>query len=754
MIRAIERAPLAVFQHPKMAVFGILIGLVVALVGLTRLQFEDGFDRTFASNTASFSELESFRRAFPGGRSTIAILVRADHALTQPDLIGLQDFVLDTQFVDGVSAVFSLFSLQTTDPETGARTALFGGLEDQHALTAQLAIAAQPTLSGLQVLTDSKRETVVVLTLDTAQPPAETLSEIRSLATRFARTSGLETEVTGVPLVRNYVIAQVQIDQAVINVLGAIFGFAVSLVIFRSFWIALLNGIAPVIALVLSLGLMGILGFSINVLNTALPVLVLVLASSDCTHITYEICAQGARSSNWTRIVPQALLRMTPACVLTSLTTIFAFASLGLSSSPIIQDLAISGALSVAVALLAVLVIHPLVFRFALRFAVIQRAVCKPLRASNREQTRRRHFEAILGNARRIGLGSVILAAVLVVALWPLRTEYRYTENIHPDHALAQSLTRFEASHGPLATLSIPMMHTQGAPALTPALFAQLETIHAVLDAAAPGQPVTSLLTLSRTVQSQDPRDLTEALAALPEPYQRQLISADGRTLVANLHLSTAMNASQVREISKAIQAGLDQLPPGPLTVGQPTGPFHLAATQSDAMIKQLVLSFLLAAISCPVFIGLWYRRVDFAILAILPNALPILTIAALLMLSGAQIQFTSALALTIAFGIAVDDTVHVFNRIHLIAGRGTGPSGAGRIPLEDVQTAMVQVAPALITTTLILSAGLITVLWSALPMVVLFGLLCVATFVLALLADLVILPACFALIAAQKEPK
>ena len=153
-------------------------------------------------------------------------------------------------------------------------------------------------------------------------------------------------------------------------------------------------------------------------------------------------------------------------------------------------------------------------------------------------------------------------------------------------------------------------------------------------------------------------------------------------------------------------------------------------------MIRQLTVSFLIAALFCPFLIGMWFRRLYFGLAAAVPNILPIALVGAALTISGTGIQFTSALALTIAFGIALDDSIHVFNRISL-EGKKSGQPLVARTIVD----AMVQIAPVLMTTTVVLSTGLIATQISGMPMVRFFGVLCVATFLLALVCDLVILP-------------
>ena len=58
------------------------------------------------------------------------------------------------------------------------------------------------------------------------------------------------------------------------------------------------------------------------------------------------------------------------------------------------------------------------------------------------------------------------------------------------------------------------------------------------------------------------------------------------------------------------------------------------------------------------------------------------------------------------------------------------------------VAESMNHISPVLITTTLILSSGLLATQVSDMPMIRFFGLLCIATFVLALVCDLILLPA------------
>ena len=131
--------------------------------------------------------------------------------------------------------------------------------------------------------------------------------------------------------------------------------------------------------------------------------------------------------------------------------------------------------------------------------------------------------------------------------------------------------------------------------------------------------------------------------------------------------------------------------------------------------------------------------------MALLPNLLPIAVVGAALTLTGRGLEFSSGIALTIAFGLAIDDTAHALNRLRL----GCGPALPGNP--ATIRRAMHEVAPALAITSAVLSFGLIGTQFAQLPSVAWFGALSIAVFVLALLADLIVLPACLVAIAGKR---
>src|SRR5690606_3726431 len=101
----------------------------------------------------------------------------------------------------------------------------------------------------------------------------------------------------------------------------------------------------------------------------------------------------------------------------------------------------------------------------------------------------------------------------------------------------------------------------------------------------------------------------------------------------------------------------------------------------------------------------------------------------------GIEIKPATAVIFSIAFGIAVDDTIHMLARL-----RQEVQAGA---PLrEAIRRTILGTGKAVVLTSVILFGGFVVLATSAFQSTMYMGLLISATVVLALVADLLLLPA------------
>ena len=206
--------------------------------------------------------------------------------------------------------------------------------------------------------------------------------------------------------------------------------------------------------------------------------------------------------------------------------------------------------------------------------------------------------------------------------------------------------------------------------------------------------------------------------------YQKGRISAK----VANI------NSEQGHQIKDAILDWADTHLPAEQSVTV-TGTTLLALKTNDHLIKNLAYSFLLAFVVIFFSMMVLFRSFRLAALSILPNILPLVVAGGFMGLVGIKLQVTTAMTFAIAFGIAVDDTIHILARFRQEFRRDNGHY---RPALRET---LMTTGKAIISTTLVLLLGFSVLLLSTFVPQFRFGLIAGVILLVALLASITLLP-------------
>ena len=158
--------------------------------------------------------------------------------------------------------------------------------------------------------------------------------------------AGLSVQITGAPVMQLEIRNAVERDQMVYNGLGLAFGAAIALVFFRSLRMMLLAALPPVLAVVMSLGLLGWLGFKLNLFLNVMTPLVMVMGFADSMQMTYAIRDRLAAGDSTRDAIAFAVKVVGPACVIAHATALVSFIALLFSDSALIRTFGQAGALA------------------------------------------------------------------------------------------------------------------------------------------------------------------------------------------------------------------------------------------------------------------------------------------------------------------------------------------------------------------------------------------------------------------------
>jgi predicted RND superfamily exporter protein len=740
----IERIGLVPLRYRAIATFVLIVLCVAAAFGFERIKVDDSLSQLFRSDTPEFKQYESVTHRFPSSEFDVLVVVEGNTLLEREPLSKLRDLVTDLQLIDGTRGIISIFSARQPPVDGGLPEALFPEELPQGAAYDKLIerVKENEIIRGKLLSLDGQLA-LIVLALDPKVAESSGLGhvigEIRKTMADDLAGSGLNAQLSGVPVMQLEIRNAVERDRLIYNALGFAAGCLIAIVFFRRVAFMVMAAGPPLIAILLALGALGWLDFRLNMFLNVMTPLIMVISFSDSMQLTFAARDWMLQGKSKSEALRSAILVVGPACVLTHATAGVSFIALQFSSSDLIRTFGEAGLIATVIALVAVLMLAPLLgvllvrreAAFSARSASADRAV-ELLRRACAWIAMRMVDRAALYSAL-----SVLLVAALAFITLNLEPRYRLADQVPDRDQAVKASHRLDVKLTGANPIDVLIEFPKGASLYAPETLATIAAVHSVVEQQAGVGNVWSLETLRRWLAEKagksDVATLKQYVDVLPPYLVRRFIDPQQDAVVVSGRIPD-VDASQLLPVIHALNeklAAVRAAHPGySIAV---TGLAAIAARNSADMIGKLERGLTIEVIFVAVFIGLAFRSVLVMLVSVLPAIFPIVASGALLASMGQGLQFASVVALTVSFGLGLSATIHFLNRLRLASHAGDDPGIA-------VQRATVLVGPALILTSVVLACGLAMTVFSDLPSLRLFGWLSAFAMLAALFADLTIL--------------
>lgn len=743
-----ERLGLVALRWPVACAILALAFSVFAGFGLARINVDDSLSQLFRSDTPEFRQYEDLSRRFPSSEFDVLVVVEGDEVLRRDGLSRLRDFVTDVQLVDGVSGVISLFSARRKPNGEEIPPALFPPELPEGEEFARLAEAARTNeiIRG-KLLSEDGRLALAVVSLDREMAGSQGLrgivSNIRETADMAFEGSTLNPQLSGAPVMQLEIRNAVERDRIIYNAIGFFLGCVVATIFFRRPSFIIIAAAPPLIAIPWSLGILGWLDFRLNMFLNVMTPLIMVMGFSDTMQITYAMREKLLAGASKKEALRSAILVVGPACVVTVATAALSFLTLSFSSSDLIRTFGMAGAISTLTSFVCVIVLCPMLGMFFIRGGVT------PVRLKQGDAAvdMLRRFCTSIARAMTArplawSLASLLVVASLAFIYGSLEPRYRLADQAPDREQAVKAAARLDAELSGANPVHVLVELPEGQTLFDAAALDAIGAVHRAVETEAGVGNVWSLETLRAWLAQGNGNAsipvLRKYVELLPDHLTRRFIAKDENAVVVTGRIPD-VDASQLLPVIDRMESALD-----PVRKAHPayrisvTGLAAIAARNSAAMIGQLNAGLTVEMIFVAAFIGLAFRSFAVVALTVLPGLFPIVASGAVLWALGEGLQFASIVALTVAFGLGLDATIHYLNRLRL-----EEPSDDTREALRaSIVRATVLVGPALILTSLVLAFGLGVTVLSDLPSLRLFGWLSAVTILAALAGDLLILPA------------
>ena len=721
----------------------ILVLSLAAIVGLTRLDFDDVPRSVFRTDSADFDRLEQLFDDFGSDDNDCLIVIDAigdDDLFTPKTLSAIRRISQQVEALTTIESVRSLADVVLVDRRGRTRSLL----PEEQASLADYAAAreqavAHPLLVG-QVLSEDARTTLVLarlaggsLAIAEVDP---VLAQIRDVIAPFAARSDLRIRLTGVPTLRAEIFATVRRESVKFSIIGMVLGFAMAYLVFRRFGAVIIVASAPIFGSIWCMGALGLAGEKVNVINTVLPTLVMVIGFTDAVHLMIDIIRSRQQGMARLAAARTAIEHLGTPCALTSLTTAVGFGSLIVAQVTIIQKFGVQCAVGTVLTFIAVLTMVPLLSSSSLgdrsqphdSGLLMQRAArrCAGL------------IRFVVNHPRSVAFGGTLVTLLFASSAFRLVPDNRLTETIPEANESCQALKHLDSVMGGTLNMFIVVEWPDSMTLESPEVFDAIRRAHdACQEHPATAYPL-SLVNLLEAIPAGNDDELASRLALLPLAPQDlvgRFVRTDLRRAIITTRLQdvgTVKHEPTFQAIEGALADVESRYPGLELSL---TGTSVVASRNINLMIDDLVKSLGLAAVVIFGVMTIVFRSFKYGLISILPNCFPMVTTAAILVATGQPLQLTSVIVFSICLGIAVDDTIHFLSRFR----RELEIDGNVK---ASVERAFQAVGSALFTTTAVLLAGFGCVMLSEMPTSRLFAWLSCTAITSALIGDLILLPA------------
>ena len=164
------------------------------------------------------------------------------------------------------------------------------------------------------------------------------------------------------------------------------------------------------------------------------------------------------------------------------------------------------------------------------------------------------------------------------------------------------------------------------------------------------------------------------------------------------------------------------------------TGTAMLIDLNNESLSKNMIYGLWLSVAFIAFIVGLMFKSWRMILVCIIPNIIPGLMIAGFMGLVGIDLKISTSIIFSIAFGIAVDDTIHIISRLKL-------ELKSGKSFLYGLKRTYLSTGKAVVVTSVILAAGFLTLIFSKFTSTFYVGLLVSLTLLIAIACELFILP-------------
>lgn len=735
----------------KIALF--IIFLIVLFTGIasflsTKLEFDYNFENFFPKNDSDLEYFLEYRKTFENDNDYILIAIGDENGIFSSDF--LQKAAAFTEALENTNHVVSVLS--PTNIQQPIVTT-FGYMEipllhinePEKYANDSIRISKSKEYINTLFAPDFKSICIVVnnTQIITKKASDELYYDIEALLKKYNFSI---THYAG--KIRGQKAYLTIMKQELILFLSISLGLVILFLAlsFRSLFGVIIPVITVLIAIILTLGIMKITGKYLDLMTTLLPTILFVVGMSDAVHILNRYIEELRNGLPKLEAIKITFKEVGWATFLTSITTAVGFLSLMAIRIVPVKEFGLYSTIGVIVAFFVAITLLPALL-----------SLIKPPRISARNENLffwnkwlHKLFVFTLRKSKLVVGIYILLIVSSFVGISFLKIDYRLLEDLSEKNPLQQDFRFFENTYSGIRPFEMAVSLTD-----TSLSFFDYEVIKELneienylynhYEARFLASPVAVVKSLNKALNNgnsnfyripENKKEYQKISKALKNPHIKKKIASlvsKEKNMARFTGKMDDVGSYKVAQLNADFEVFFNTLNSS-LIDYRMTGTALLVDKNNGFLAMNMVVGLGIAFLLIALLMGFLFRSIKMALVSLIPNVIPLLLIAGIMGFSGTTINISTSIIFTIAFGIAVDDTIHFLSKYKIQLTKRSSPFLA-------LRRSFLSTGKAIILTSLILCGGFLSLIFSDFKSTFLIGVYITITLLLAVISDLLLLP-------------
>ncbi len=739
----------------KMYIITALIAMIIFGAFNSKVQLTKTEAKLLPIHDSVWINFQDFRNTFGQEDNMIVIGFQDEKFFTTENYTYWKTLTDSISNQEGIQQVISIDDIQILKKNDSLKqfdlTSLYPNFKPTEGDIKKLKVAVEkyPFYKGI-LKNDEAYQTAIYLDPSIVDTPRriELVTYIDDQVHKYEVKSGVNLHLSGIPVIRTNNAKELS-KEATYYVVGSLFvTLFIFFLFFRSFRATLISMIVVLMAVLMVFVSLNLLGYEVSALTALVPPLLIVIGIPNCIFLINKYQQEYKQHKNKIKALQRMIMKVGNATLMTNFTTAFGFLTFIFTDSDTLQEFGLIASMNIIGIFILSILIIPIGFSFM--------PEPKPRHLKHLEKKWINglvdYMEDVVINKRKlVYIITFIVVGLSIVGISMIRTSGNMLDDMAKGKEFYQDISFFDDDFGGILPLEIMIDGKKPKSIMKLSTLKRIDMLNSFIDSL---NYSSSPIAVDRLVKfgKQAYYNGNPHYYSLPDNKEKNFILNYAKNTISDANMlenyvdSTGqktrittfiknVETEELEHVFEQITRKKDELFPKDKYNTYLSGASFVFLNGTYYLSKNLLMSIILAISLIAVFMAIMFASPKMVIVSLVPNLLPIITTAGIMGYLGIPLKPSTILVFSIAFGIAVDDTIHFLAKY-----RQELKISKGDI-YNSVLNALRETGVSMFYTSVVLFCGFGIFMFSSFGGTVALGGLVSLTLLIAILSDLILLP-------------